>query len=468
MVQTKGQQQTFQRTIDERSQNRRSLGRVGDPDAKVVDAGLHHRPEQRQHHGDDHRVGNDHHGHEALAVEESQRIRQLAEVVVFIVSHAAHKTGDDAHEHTHVQRRGTQHRGEVAVDGDLLAEQGVGHGVGVCQHGAGNAEDVAGDHVDERKGQHSRIMAQMGYEPNFEAEPSEAFSKTIGIILPSSQRDVYENAFHLEIIRGIGQFCNQRRYVNTVITGEDDAEVLDAIQSMVANAQADGFILLYSKKDCPVAAYLRSEGLLHVIVGKAAQSANQTIYIDNDNALAGEEATDYLYEMGHRRIAYFGVSNAMLFSAERKRGYQMSLLKHDITPREGDCVEIDTLNDSYEPALKALLTAPDRPTAVLVSDDILAVVLEQFCIKLGLRIPKDLSIVSFNNSLFSRITNPPLTTVDVNPYQLGIEAASQTINHIENPNLLATKIIVPHQLIVRESCCPPPENRTAALPGGAL
>ena len=120
-----------------------------------------------------------------------------------------------------------------------------------------------------------RIMAQLGYEPNFEAEPVEAFSKTIGIILPSSQRDVYENAFHLEIIRGIGQFCNQRRYVNTVITGQDDAEVLDAIQSMVANAQADGFILLYSKKDCPVAAYLRSEGLLHVIVGKAAQSATR-------------------------------------------------------------------------------------------------------------------------------------------------------------------------------------------------
>ena len=68
-------------------------------------------------------------------------------------------------------------------------------------------------------------------------------------------------------------------------------------------------------------------------------------------------------------------------------------------------MEIDTLNDSYEPALKALLTAPDRPTAVLVSDGILAVVLEQFCSKLGLRIPKDLSIVSFNNSLFSRISS---------------------------------------------------------------
>ena len=185
--------------------------------------------------------------------------------------------------------------------------------------------------------------------------------------------------------------------------------------------------------------------------------ANASYLGSYGNALAGEEATDYLYEMGHRRIAYFGVSNALLFSAERKRGYQMSLLKHGITPREEDCVEIDALNDAYEETLKALLTAPDRPTAMLVSDDILAVVLEQFCGKLGLHVPKDLSIVSFNNSLFSRITSPQLTTVDVNPYQLGMEAASQTINHIENPNLLATKIIVPHKLIPRESCCPPPE-----------
>ena len=287
-----------------------------------------------------------------------------------------------------------------------------------------------------------------------------AYHKVYGVLKADmgikSRRDI--RAYMEEISTGKSSLLKNvtSGYHYHTIDAESE-EILDAIQSMVANAQADGFILLYSKKDCPVAAYLRSEGLLHVIVGKAAQSANQTIYIDNDNALAGEEATDYLYEMGHRRIAYFGVSNAMLFSAERKRGYQMSLLKHDIPPREGDCVEIDTLNDSYEPALKALLTAPDRPTAVLVSDDILAVVLEQFCSKLGLRIPKDLSIVSFNNSLFSRITSPQLTTVDVNPYQLGMEAASQTINHIENPNLLATKIIVPHQLIVRESCCPPPE-----------
>ena len=156
MVQTKGQQQTFQRTIDERSQHRRSLGRVGDPDAKVVDTGLHHRPEQGEHQRDDHGIGDDHHGHEPLAVEEGQCVRQLAEVIVFIVSYAAHKTGDDAHEYAHIQGRCAQDGGKIAVDGDLLPKQGVGHGIGILQHSTGDAEDVAGDDVDERKGQHSR------------------------------------------------------------------------------------------------------------------------------------------------------------------------------------------------------------------------------------------------------------------------------------------------------------------------
>ncbi len=159
VMQTEGQQETLQCTVNKGRQDRRGLGGIGDPDAEVVDAGLHHRPEHRQHQGNDRRVGNDHHRHETLAVEEGQRIRQLAEIVILIVRHAAHEAGNDAHEHAHVQRRRTQHGGEVAVDRDLLTEQRMRHGIGICQHGTGDAEDVAGDHVDERKGQYGRECA---------------------------------------------------------------------------------------------------------------------------------------------------------------------------------------------------------------------------------------------------------------------------------------------------------------------
>ena len=99
----------------------------------------------------------------------------------------------------------------------------------------------------------------------------------------------------------------------------------------------------------------------------------------------------------------------------------MSLLK--LHHRAKGLRGVDTLNDSYEACLKALLTAPGRPTAVLVSDDILAVVLEQFCNKLNLRIPKDRHRQR-NNSLFSRICSPQLTAVDVNPIGLASEGVA--------------------------------------------
>ena len=305
----------------------------------------------------------------------------------------------------------------------------------------------------ETKEKVRKAMLQLGYEPNFQASNlASQNSKTIGIILPPSDRETFENPFFLETIRGISQFCNGRQYISTIVTGQNSEELLGAIRTMVRSGQVDGFILLHSKADDAIIEYLNEEGLLYVLVGKAQQFANLTIYIDNDNVLAGKEATDYLYDLGHRKIAYLGSESIKLFSADRKTGYQLSMLQHDLVAEKKYIIEVnDVYLDECKPLLE-MLQSEDRPTAIVVSDDILAVSLERVCIQCGLSIPDDLSIISFNDSLFARLTHPPLTSIDVNSCQLGIEAASQLINHIENPNLVATKIIVPHSLIERESC----------------
>ena len=84
--------------------------------------------------------------------------------------------------------------------------------------------------------------------------------------------------------------------------------------------------------------------------------------------------------------------------------------------------------------------------------DLLGVTLERVCLTRGLSIPEDISIISFNNSLFAKLTSPRLTSVDLNSFQLGIEAASQLISHIDHPELMATKSIIPHRIVERESC----------------
>lgn len=307
---------------------------------------------------------------------------------------------------------------------------------------------------EETKERVRKAMAELGYEPNFQASNlASQNSRTIGIILPASAKEVYENSFYLEAIQGISHYCNGRQYMTTIVTGQDEAEILDAVRSMSRSGKVDGFIILYSKKDDPVIDYLFNEGLLYILIGKATQYTNQTIYIDNDNLLAGREAAEYLYQLGHRRIAYLGSDSSLMFSADRKAGYQLALASHQLPVRPEYCVEVKNVSENNEEAIRGLLMQKDRPTAILVSDDILAVSLERVCLENHLAIPEDLSIISFNNSLFARLTSPQLTSIDIGAGQLGSEAASQIINHIENSNLLATKIIVPHHLIERDSCC---------------
>ena len=307
---------------------------------------------------------------------------------------------------------------------------------------------------EETKERVRKAMAELGYEPNFQASNlASQNSRTIGIILPASAKEVYENSFYLEAIQGISHYCNGRQYMTTIVTGQDEAEILDAVRSMSRSGKVDGFIILYSKKDDPVIDYLFNEGLLYILIGKATQYTNQTIYIDNDNLLAGREAAEYLYQLGHRRIAYLGSDSSLMFCADHKAGYQLALASHQLPVRPEYCVEVKNVSENNEEAIRGLLMQKDRPTAILVSDDILAVSLERVCLENHLAIPEDLSIISFNNSLFARLTSPQLTSIDIGAGQLGSEAASQIINHIENPNLLATKIIVPHHLIERDSCC---------------
>ena len=272
------------------------------------------------------------------------------------------------------------------------------------------------------------------------------------MVLPVSERFQNVDSFFLETIRGINKYCNGHQYTTTLITGDTDEEALQVIKSMVRSGQTESFILLYSKQKDPITDYLYNEGLLFALIGKAYQSANQTIYVDTDNIQAGQDATEYLYQLGHRRIGFIGYERTLLFSSDRKYGWQLAHFSHDLPLDPSLFIEIKGTSKDMPDELYRLLNLPDRPTAFVVTDDFLGVSLERACRQCGLTVPDDVSILSFNNSLFAQMATPPLTSIDVNAAGLGTEAARQIINHLENPNLAATKIIVPHILVEQESC----------------
>lgn len=298
-----------------------------------------------------------------------------------------------------------------------------------------------------------KAIEELGYEvPNIQEAPAPVKIRNIGVILPPSDKEAYENSFYLKAIRGISQTCNQRNMATTIVTGKDYEETLHAVQTLHRSRSVDGFILLYSRKNDIIIDYLCEQGILYVIVGKPTDLTTQTICIDNDNLLAGQEAADYLYNLGHRRIGYIGSKNEYMYAADRRAGYQLSMLLHGLPTSTDFCVEMVGVNDSAIKNLKILLQREDRPTAFVVSDDTLALALERVCYQMQLSIPEDVSIITFNNSLYAQLASIELTTVDINSFLLGQEAANQIINHVENPNLTTTRTVVPHTIVERSSC----------------
>ena len=87
----------------------------------------------------------------------------------------------------------------------------------------------------------------------------------------------------------------------------------------------------------------------------------------------------------------------------------------------------------------------------MVCDDIYAVIMVRLITEIGKKVPDDISIVSFNNSIFARFSEPPLTSIDVSPNQLGMESVVQLIKHIETPTMFATRSIVPFTIRKRQS-----------------
>ncbi len=302
-----------------------------------------------------------------------------------------------------------------------------------------------------------KAMEQLGYEPNFQATNLVSRnSRTFGIILPPSDYETYQKTFYLEAIRGIGLFCNQRQYLNTILTAQTNDELLRTVQSMVRSGQSEGFIVLYSQPGNPLIDYFQNEGILHVLIGTSELSSD-TIFVDNDNIQAGRELTSYLLAMGHEDIAFVSTEKEFRYSQDRKSGYLLALAERGLPVRQEYILEYSSIPVDDD-AMYGLFKQEQRPTAIVAGDDILAVSLERVIFSMGLRIPEDVSIASFNDSLISRLTLPQLTSVNINSLQLGIEAASQIINHSENPDLLSTKIIVPHRIVERGSCSPPSDK----------
>jgi LacI family transcriptional regulator len=171
--------------------------------------------------------------------------------------------------------------------------------------------------------------------------------------------------------------------------------------------------------------------------------------------LGGYTATMHLIENGHSRIGFINGEHWIEAAADRLKGYRQALSTADIPfdpvlVRAGDW----QVAAGYEHAL-GLLDLPQRPTALFCANDLMAIGALDAARERKLTVPRDLSIVGYDDQDIARYTHPPLTTVLLPNYEMGRWAADSLIAQVRS-NLSSTPVIkMECPLVARDSVAPP-------------
>jgi LacI family transcriptional regulator len=178
--------------------------------------------------------------------------------------------------------------------------------------------------------------------------------------------------------------------------------------------------------------------------------------VDSDNLGGARLATDHLLRLGHRRIGFLGRPPRELESArQREQGYRASLAAAGM-PFDPDLVRAGGYGATdLQDAARALLELPDRPTAIFAANDVSAIATVDVALTLGLDVPRDLSVVGFDNIPESALCRPALTTVEQPLQLMGQRAVEMLLALLAGDRLADPRLRLPTRLIERGSTTVP-------------
>lgn len=271
-----------------------------------------------------------------------------------------------------------------------------------------------------------QIADDMGFRPNQMARSLvNRQTRVIGVVFPANLSHSLSHPFYPKALQGLGQVAAERNHYVLMGTGKEGQSTTDVVNLLADSGYVSGLVLLAAQEELPPL-----HGLPAVVIGRPPTESD-CYHVDNNNVSVGEEATRYLIDRGHRKIMLLGYDKQFVVTSDRRKGYEQALEKSGIPFRREWVVPTRFLNDDTDQeVLLSIFRDPERPTAVVCMDDNQAIALCACLQSLGLSVPEDVSLISFNNTMAGKLNNPPLTSFDVNPYQLGASAMEMVLDLI--------------------------------------
>jgi LacI family transcriptional regulator len=293
-----------------------------------------------------------------------------------------------------------------------------------------------------------RVIREYGY-PSI-ARPRSGRTGQIGVMVPL----VHPGCF-AEILAGAAEALYEQD-IRVVLCPTRHSHAREtSLLDRLASGAADGAIIVLPEESGEEIAALAGQGFPFVIVNPRTEVAEGIPVVCAAHSAGATQAVRHLLELGHRRIAAIGGPPGWVATAERLRGYHAALAGAGVMPDPGLVQYADFCIDGGRVAAGRLLDLPEPPTAIFAFNDGMAVGALQAAAARGLRVPADVSVVGFDDTIEASVAVPALTTVRQPLAELGRTAVSLLLRRIENRRLEPLRTELATRLVPRNSTAAP-------------
>jgi LacI family transcriptional regulator len=296
-------------------------------------------------------------------------------------------------------------------------------------------------------------MREQGYVAHVSARAlARGRTQVIGLLMQEVQ-----NPFSYAVVSGIDEQVSELDYDFLLCTTHARREKEAEYVARLSHGMVDGLVIVLPRGLPDYVEQLRAEAFPFVLIDYDAEAPGCTV-INATNRMGTRHAIRHLLGLGHRHIGFITGRPDVGATHERLAGFRDAMGEAGVPVDERHIVPGDFMEPrGHDAALELLAGAPARPTAIFASSDGAAVGVLRAARELGLEVPRDLSVVGFDDVAEAAWSAPPLTTVRQPLREMGRCAVRQLLALLDDPRQPPTRLALETELVVRASTAPPPQ-----------
>jgi DNA-binding LacI/PurR family transcriptional regulator len=297
-----------------------------------------------------------------------------------------------------------------------------------------------------------KATREMNYHPNNAARNfAKRRTGMIGLVINAADSVSFSNAFFSRSVFAIERVLQANGYGLTITNDVEVPQTASPIIRMVYEKHIDGLILPSGAVKQKLVGQLKAAAFPFVVLGKPGVLRKECSWVDVDNIYGASTAVSHLVQKGYKRIAFVANNLKNVFIQDRLEGFKTGLADQGITLPDEYIMDCTDQGSNCKNLISRLLGGNFSPDAFLCCDNILAFTTMQTVKSLGLSIPDDIGIVTFDNYPIAEYTDPALTVIEVDTFHLGEQAAEILLKKIRGAAMVNQYTLLSTTMILRNS-----------------